>query len=103
MVLTREAIKGRCCLEPVSHTVPLCYEVARLFAAHHAARGQTRLGAAIIVQMGTGLRPSELLSVQRQHVFLPLDVRQAISIRLGVERSTKIKREQFVQIFAHEF
>lgn len=101
-MLTREA-KGRCCLEPVSHTVPMCYEVACLFAAHHAARGQTRLGAAIIVQMGAGLRPSELLSLRREHVFLPLDHNQAISVRLGVEHSTKIKREQFVQIFKHEF
>lgn len=73
-------------------------EAAYLFGAFHASRGQQRLAAAIFVQLATGLRPSELLGLTTDHVFVPLNLRQFINIRLGVAVSTKIKREQFVQV-----
>ena len=98
LIITREAIKGRINASPIDHTVPLSYECAYLFAAFHSSRGLPRLGAALLVQMGTGLRPSELLGLVREHVFVPYNPRERISLRLGVDHSTKVKREQFVQV-----
>ena len=98
LIITREAIKGRINSSPIDHTVPLSYECAYLFAAFHSSRGLPRLGAALLVQMGTGLRPSELLGLVREHVFVPYNPRERISLRLGVDHSTKVKREQFVQV-----
>ena len=61
-------------------------------------QGQPRLGAAVIIQFGTALRPSELLSLHTQHVYVPKYNVGNITIRLGVQVSTKIKREQCVVI-----
>ena len=80
LVLNKEAIKGRLAGEPIQHTVPLTGECARLFAAHRCSRGATRLGAALLVQLGAGLRPSELLGLQQHHVFVPYNPREPISV-----------------------
>ena len=98
LVISREAIKGRLTADPIQHTTPLTYEIGYLFAAHFASLGQQRVGAAMLVQLGTGLRPSELLGLKREHVHVPVNCRANISFRLGVDFSTKIKREQFVLI-----
>ena len=102
LIYTKEAIKGRLAAEPVAHTVPLAPEAAYLFGAFHASRGMHRLAAAMFVQLGAGLRPSELLSLTKDHVFVPANVCELINIRLGVVVSNKIKREQFVQICPHD-
>eukprot|EP00438_Fugacium_kawagutii_P028962 Skav210523 [mRNA] locus=scaffold3045:172599:178253:+ [translate_table: standard] len=98
LLLNREAIKGRIAGAPIRHTVPLTAECAYLFAAFHSARGYPRIGAALLIQLGTGLRPSELLSLQHQHVHVPLNPREPVSLRLGVDYSTKVKREQYVLV-----
>ncbi|CAL1127775.1 unnamed protein product, partial [Cladocopium goreaui] len=98
LLLNREAIKGRIAGAPIQHTVPLTRECAFLFAAWHSSRGFPRLGAAVLIQMNTGLRPSEMLSLVREHVYIPLNPREAISVRLGAVYSTKVKREQFVLV-----
>ena len=98
LIYTKEAIKGRLTAEPIRRTVPLAPEAAYLFGAYHASRGNQRLAAAIFVQLGTGLRPSELLGLNTDHVFIPNNQSEFINIRLGVTVSTKIKREQFVQV-----
>ena len=102
LVITKEAIKGRQNSEPIRHTIPLPANIAYLFAAHFASSGQARLGAAILAQLGTGLRPSELLGVKREHVHIPIRPSEPVCIALGIEFSTKIKREQFVQIDLEE-
>ena len=98
LVLSREALKGRANVETVHHTIPLPQDCAFLVAALHASRGQPRLGIAVLLQQSTGLRPSELLGIRAEHVFIPerLSDLQRISIRLGIEVSTKVKREQCV-------
>lgn len=98
MVLNREALKGRANAEPTKHTIPLTEECLRLFAAMHCSSGAWRVGAAMVVQHSTGLRPSELLALQRQHCFVPHDDNSSITLRLGATVSTKVKREQFVLI-----
>ena len=53
------------------HTVPLCSGPACLIAAHLAAGGHARLGAAVVLQGALGLRPSEILGIQGGDVALP--------------------------------
>ena len=98
LLLCREALKGRATAEPVRHTVPLTSECALLFAAWHCAQGQPRIGAALLIQHSTGLRPSELLALELAHVRLPLDRSRPITVRLGANYSTKVKREQYVLV-----
>ena len=98
LVLNREALKGRANAEPTKHTVPLTEECLRLFAAMHCSSGDWRVGAAMVIQHSTGLRPSELLALQSQHCFVPHDGSSSITLRLGATVSTKVKREQFVLV-----
>ncbi len=94
----REALKGRMAGEPVRHTVPLTLECSFLFGAWHASEGRQRIGAAMLIQHSTGLRPSELLALQPGHIHLPLDRSQSLTIRLGATYSTKVKREQYILV-----
>ena len=98
LVICREALKGRAASEPTKHTVPLTTELAWLFGAFMASQGKRAIGAAMIVQQATGLRPSELLALQSDHIFVPRDCNQSITLRLGSVVSTKVKREQFVLV-----
>ena len=98
LVLNREALKGRANAEPTKHTIPLTEECLRLFAAMHCSAGAWRVGAAMAIQHSTGLRPSELLALRREHCFVPRDESSSITLRLGATVSTKVKREQFVLI-----
>ncbi len=98
LTYSREALKGRASAEPVKHTVPLTFECALLFAAYHASAGRARMGAAVLIQHSTGLRPSELLSLKPEHVHLPLTRTSAITVRLGATYSTKVKREQYILV-----
>ncbi len=102
LIVSREALKGRLAIDPVKHTTPITRECVYLFATWHASQGRARLGAAIIIQFGTGLRPSELLALRGQHVHVPMSKRENITIRLGVVISTKTKREQYVLVNADE-
>ena len=98
LVICREALKGRTTAEPTKHTTPLTTELALLFGALMASQGKVAVGAAMIIQQSTGLRPSELLSLQREHIYVPPDCISAITLRLGAVVSTKVKREQFVLV-----
>ncbi len=98
LVICREALKGRTTAEPTKHTTPLTTELAVLFGAYMASTGKPQVGAAMIIQQATGLRPSELLSLQKDHAYMPPDCTQAITLRLGAVVSTKVKREQFVLV-----
>lgn len=98
LVTCREALRGRACGERVKHTIPLTLECCFLFSTWHASEGRQRVGAAMLVQHSTGLRPSELLALQPEHIHLPLDRMQSLTIRLGATYSTKVKREQYVLV-----
>lgn len=98
LIYSREALKGRASAEPVKHTIPLTFECALLFAAWHASSGRTRLGAAVLIQHATGMRPSELLALKPEHIHLPLARTSAITVRLGATYSTKVKREQYILV-----
>ena len=96
LILCREALKGRSNAEPTRHTIPLTTELALLFGAFMASKGKLVVGTAMVVQQATGLRPSELLALQQDHVYVPPDCKQPLTLRLGAVVSTKVKREQFV-------
>ena len=81
---------------PVQNLVPLTTDLACIFGAYLASKGKSRVGIAMIVQQATGLRPSELLALQTDHIYVPPDCIQPLTIRLGAVVSTKVKREQFV-------
>ena len=105
MILSREALRGRTNVDQIKHTIPLPCEAAHLIAAWHTSEGRYRMGAAVLVQHSTGLRPSELLGIQSDHVFVPIGLvgTAKVSIRLGSVVSTKVKREQNVLVCFGEF
>ena len=98
LVDTKEALKGRQRIEPTKHTVPFTKGASILFASHMSSRGSARMGAGLIIQTGTGLRPSELLSLLPESIHIPLVESEHIVIRLGNFVSAKAKREQFVLV-----
>ena len=97
LIYSRDALKGRASAEPVKHTIPLTFECALLFAAWHASAGRARLGAAVLIQHATGMRP-ELLALKPEHIHLPLARTSAITVRLGATYSMKVKREQYILV-----
>ena len=85
------------------HTVPLTEKPALLVAIKFVTFGRVRLGAGLILQVSTGLRPSEMLNIKAEHVLLPEDSGQdpsktPIVIALGVVSNTKSKRPQVVTV-----
>ena len=82
------------------HTVPMCGGPAALLGAHLAAAGHGRLGAGLVLQQALGLRPSEILGVQKCDVALPehssFTNSSFATIGLGVRTNTKAKRAQCV-------
>ena len=82
------------------HTVPLCFRQAALLAVFLSSEGLPRLGAALLTQVRLGLRPSELLSLQRESIVLPHrwggpEGQQNFVIGLGRRSGTKVKRAQY--------
>ena len=99
----RAVIAGRNSRHVAKHAVPMGLRLGGLLGAHLASAGVPRLGAFLIFQAATGIRPGEGLGPGG---FVADDVAvstEAASgrpmgvVRLGVwARGTKAKREQFV-------
>lgn len=102
LIENREMLKGRRTADPVQHTVPNTKRTACLMAADLATHGKARAGAGIVFQQETGLRPSELVNLLPEHVYIPSNQQDNISVRLGAIVSTKAKREQFVTVTRDE-
>lgn len=83
--------KGLAIQQETHHAIPLPLAPAKFLAVLLSSRGLTRLGVGLIVQCLTGLRPSELLQLQKNHVIEEGD---KFIFRLGVKGGTKLKREQ---------
>ena len=101
LVWSRACLAGWSVVHNPKHTVPLCRGPAHLMAAHMAALGSARGGAALLLQQELGLRPSEILSLRPADVSLPEDVVGArgparATLGLGVRSHTKAKRPQAV-------
>lgn len=83
LVVCREALKGRANAEPTKHTVPLTTELALLFGAYMASKGKLKVGAAMILQQCTGLRPSELLALQQDQSMCLLTANSRLLLDWG--------------------
>ena len=102
LIENREMLRGRRTADPVKHTVPNTKRSACLMAADLATHGRARAGAGLVFQQETGLRPSELVNLLPEHVYIPANQQDNISLRLGAIVSTKAKREQFVTVTRKE-
>ena len=85
------------------HTVPLTRRPAFLIGIQFVSWNRTRLGAGLLVQVHTGMRPSEMLNLKSSHILCPEDSGQdplttPIVIALGVQANTKSKRPQVVLV-----
>ena len=83
------------------HIVPLSSGPAQLIAIHMAALGALRLGAGLLAQQHLGLRPSEMLFLERRDISFPSGnevtmVSAVTVIGLGVRTGTMAKRAQCV-------
>ena len=88
-------------LHQPKHTVPATEGTCALLGAQMASLQHPKLGAAVILQHALGLRPSEVLSLEREDILLP-ESRGAASaptvVALGVRSGTKAKRAQTVTL-----
>ena len=85
------------------HTMPLTRQPPCLVAAHICSRGKSRLALGLLLQVRTGLRPSEMLKLMLGHFMFPEDtgsvsVSTATVIALGAKMGTKVKRSQVVML-----
>jgi len=105
LTLARATTMGWAASYFVTHHIPLCRGPASLLALHLAARGQARMGAALVLQQRMGLRPGEVLGILASDIVLPEEAGQprggscAAVIGLGVREGTKLKRAQSVLVF----
>ena len=98
---SRQVLAGWSIHHIPQHTVPLSSGPAHLIAIHMASLGAPRLGAGLLTQQHLGLRPNEMLSLERRDVSLPsgneITMASAVTvIGLGVRTGTKAKRAQSV-------
>ena len=98
---SRATLAGWAVVHTPAHTVPLCAGPAHLIAVHMAALGHPKLGAGVLLQQHLGLRPSEVLSLERQDIALPREANlggssSAAVVGLGMRSGTKAKRAQSV-------
>ena len=98
LIDSKQAVKGRQRQDPTKHTVAFTLGIALLFACHIAHRDRPRLGAGLVIQVQTGLRPSELLAIVREDIRMAHDRSGKLVIRLGAFVGTKAKREQYIII-----
>ena len=96
----RSVIHSWSVVHQAAHTVPMCEGPARLVGIHLSADGHPRLGAGVIVQHKTGMRPSEMLGIRAGDVQLPSAASASpfVVIGLGIRAGTKAKRAQCVLV-----
>ena len=97
---SRAVVKGWGVSHHPRHTVPMGRGPARLFAVHMVAMAVPFLGIALLLQRELGMRPSEVLGLEREdvalpeHQFAPQTLRAVLA--LGMRTGTKAKRAQAV-------
>jgi len=94
--------KGWMLMSGVKHTVPMIRAFVCAVAQALCLAGHPRLAAGVIGQYGGWLRPSEMLGLRRSDIVLPgmhLYEGGSLYVVLGFgARSTKVKREQSVEV-----
>lgn len=86
----------------VQHTIPMLPNAANLIASKLALKGYATVGAMLVLQVTTGMRPSDgYRKLKPSHIHIPSDPKKPAVIRLGAKTGTKVKREQFAMIDQH--
>ena len=103
--VSHTVLAGMSIMEEANHTIPLGFRPASLMSTHMSVRGRPRLGLGMMLQVTTGLRPSEMLKIEAGHIALPEDVGATIQttplvVALGPKVGTKVKRPQTVRVSA---
>ena len=86
---------------PIKHHLPMAWLACVGIAAGLAGLGQSRIGMLLMLQWLLGLRPSEALLLEREHLTPPSANRAAPGtgvVNLGAKRGTKAKRSQAVVV-----
>ena len=101
--LSHTVLAGMAVVKETKHTVPLGFRPAALMSTHMVVRFKARLALGMMVQVVTGLRPTEMLHIEAGHIALPEDVGSDISttpmiIALEPKVGTKVKRPQTVRV-----
>ena len=101
--LSHTVLAGWAVVEETRHTVPLGYRPASLMATHMVVRFKARLALGMMLQVVTGLRPTEMLHIESGHIALPEDIGSDISrspmvVALEPKVGTKVKRPQTVRV-----
>ena len=87
----------------VEHTMPMLPNATNLIASRMAMKGFATVGAMLVLQVTSALRPSDAYrKLKANHIFIPSDSSKPAVIRLGAKTGTKVKREQFALIDQHE-
>jgi integrase len=100
LVYSRAVSQGLTAASPIKHKVPMIRSVGALFGAHFSGKGRPKMGVGLMLQIASGLRPSELLHLKREHVLLQTvgDGERIMIFRLGAVVGTKARREQSVTL-----
>ena len=96
--IAREAVRGRHRLEPTVHTKASTSRIVFLFACTLASEHRARVGAGMVLQCQTGLRPDELLDIRCLDVSIPDNPDEPILIAIGTRKHTKAKRAQYISL-----
>ena len=104
---TRQLLRDWSKHSPSQHTTPEPWHVALAIGQWFGLQGMARLGALHVLQSCTGLRPSELLNLKQSDLrpyWLNAGHGQARKslISLGIRRTTKLGRKQWVTVDADE-
>lgn len=86
---------------PIKHTVPCPRGLALTMGLDMALSGESRAGAGYILSQKKGWRPSEWRRLRDEDVDLPGDGWSSAIVRLGAQRGTKSRREEF-SLFSHD-
>jgi len=92
---------------PPKHTLPIGWAPMMAVALDLCNQGHKRVAGLLILQRSAGLRPSEALGLEAQHLILPNQNpwgrRRIAVLLLGVRTGTKSGRAQFTTIDAEEY
>jgi hypothetical protein len=93
-------IAGTAISNPSLHRVPMPEAAMLVLAADLWQCGDRRMAAGLYLQWSKGMRPSEMLKVEHEHVTLPSSSTfvgsQHAIVTLGARTGTKLKRPQAV-------
>ena len=84
------------------HHPPLTWRLCLGLAAVLCLLGRKGDAVGLLVQWRLGLRPGEAQRLLPEHIWLPTVPQLCAIVRLGVGRSTKVGRQQYVRVYPED-